>query len=121
MAGYPTLSPELRRTRGHFVDEWSHVREATRAGDNVGLGSLRRYAFPAPLRAFCPVLRARLAAAVERLLHGYDEEETCVALALCDAGQLPGTFRPGDPTDVKARVVGAAVTGLGGRRREDVV
>ena len=103
MAGYPVLLPELRRSGGHFVDEWSHVRETTLHGDHVGVGTLRHYAFPARMRAFCPALRAKLNVVADRLVHGYDVEETCVALAWCTAEHVGNIFRPGDPTSIKGR------------------
>lgn len=106
MAGYPQLASETHRREGHFEDQWAYLKVTTRHGDRVGIGSFRHYALPDPFRAFCPKLRAKLAIVVERLLHGYDEEEVCFALKMCDWTSVR-VWRPGPPTSGGAAISGA--------------
>jgi hypothetical protein len=112
MAGYHELWSETHFSGGRLKDERSLLREHTSAGDQVGIGSLRHYALPDPFRAFCPLLRAKLGIVVERLLHGYDEEEVCVVLKMCSAAMV-GTWGAGDPTAPGSAALSALLRATG--------
>jgi len=52
-------------------------------------------------------MRAKLAVIVDRLMHGYDEEEICYALRMCSWLHVR-VWRPGKPTAMRfSRMIGS--------------
>lgn len=57
-------------------------------------------------------MRSKLALVVERLLHGYDEEEICFALKMCSSEQVR-VWEPGKPTSMSAGLLNVAKSSAG--------